>query len=499
MRSPLNRLALSCLLVFFALESGADSRAEEFTFHHENVLGTSAEFRIQCNTLETAVRAEKRLLEEIDRLRGVYSTYESDSDIRRWLAGENGDRVSSELFDLLAACDRYEKLTGGAFNPRVSVASGIWSNAVKGGKPPVERLLREAAALCARPVWNLEESTRTASILPGAKRTLAVDAIAKGRMIDQAADSALQVHGVDGVVVNIGGDIRAAGVASVRVWIRSPHEQTTAIASIEVRKQAIATSGGYERFFEIQGQRYSHIIDPRTARPAGHSTSVSVIAPTAAAADAVATALNVMKIEDALQWCEFRDEYDCLIVDSRGKQYRSDGWPTEEKLDEAVRLVSTGVDQWARDAKLTVSFEINRQITTRYRRPYVAIWVEDSDGFPVRTLVLWLQEGRGARWHRDLRRWYKQDRVRQLVDGSKLIGTVSAATRPPGRYKATWDGKDDQGKPVAKGEYTLYIEAAREHGTYQLIRQSLTLGTKALEGNLKGNEEIKSAHFVYQP
>jgi len=70
----------------------------------------------------------------------------------------------------------------------------------------------------------------------------------------------------------------------------------------------------------------------------------------------------------------------------------------------------------------------------------VAVWVEDADGFPVRTLVLWLQEGRGARWHRDLTRWYKQDQVRRLVDGTKLIGTVSAATRPPGKYKAVWDG-----------------------------------------------------------
>jgi hypothetical protein len=299
-------------------------------------------------------------------------------------------------------------------------------------------------------------------------------------------------------VINIGGDIRVAGDAAVRVWIRSP-QQTTAIATVELREQAIATSGGYERFFEINGQRFSHIIDPRTARPTGHSTSVSVIAPTATAADAVATALNVMTIEDALQWCESHDAYECLIVDSLGKQYRSDGWPTNMKLDQPVRLVSTGVEQWTPGSKLTVSFEINRQSTTRYRRPYVAVWVEDSDGFPVRTLVLWLQEGRGARWHRDLKRWYKQDRVRQLVDGSKLIGTVSAATRLPGRYKAVWDGKDDQGKLVAKGEYTLYIEAAREHGTYQLIRQSLTLGTKALEGNLKGNEEIKSARFVYQP
>ena len=84
-------------------------------------------------------------------------------------------------------------------------------------------------------------------------------------------------------------------------------------------------------FFEINGQRFSHIIDPRTARAAGHSISVSVIAPTATAADAVATALNVMTIEDALQWCESHDEYDCLIVDSLGKQYRSDGWPTKKK------------------------------------------------------------------------------------------------------------------------------------------------------------------------
>ena len=488
-----------CFLILLALASGADSRAEEFTFHHENVLGTSAEFRIQCNTLDTALQAEKRLLQEIDRLQGIYSTYESESEIRRWLTGETGTRVSADLFDLLTLCDRYEQLTERAFNPRISVACAIWSKAVKEGKPPTEKLLRQAASSCARPVWNLEESTRTASILPGANRTVTVDAIAKGRMIDQAADSALHVDGVDGVVVNIGGDIRAAGDAAVRVWIRSPQEQTTAIATVELRKQAIATSGGYERFFEINGQRFSHIIDPRTAWPAGHSISVSVIAPTATAADAVATALNVMTIEDALLWCESHDEYDCLIVDSMGKQYRSAGWPTEKKVDESIRLVSTGVQQWAPDAKLTVSFEINRQSTTRYRRPYVAVWVEDADGFPVRTLVLWLQEGRGARWHRDLKRWYKQDRVRQLVDGSDLIGTVSAATRPPGMYKVVWDGKDDLGKPVAKGKYTLYIEAAREHGTYQLIRQSLTLGTKAQEGSLKGNEEIKSARFVYQP
>ena len=183
----MSRLALFCLLMFLALESGVESRAEEFKFHHENVLGTSAEFHVHCDSLDTAVKAEEMLLQEIDRLRSIYSTYESDSEICRWLAGELDARVSSDLFDLLASCDRYEKLTEGAFNPRVSVACAIWSNAAKEGIPPTEKLLRQTAASCARPVWTLDDSTRTACIQPGANRTVTVDAVAKGRVIDQAA------------------------------------------------------------------------------------------------------------------------------------------------------------------------------------------------------------------------------------------------------------------------------------------------------------------------
>ena len=81
----------------------------------------------------------------------------------------------------------------------------------------------------------------------------------------------------------------------------------------------------------------------------------------------------------------------------------------------------------------------------------------------------------------------------EAVDPTDLVATVARPTREPGKYDVIWDGKDDQGKPVARGEYTLSIEAAREHGTYQIIRQAIQLNDKSFAKELKGNIEIKAA------
>jgi thiamine biosynthesis lipoprotein len=477
----------------------AHIHAEEFTFHHENVLGTSAELRIHADSRSIADAAEEQVLAQIDRYARVLSTYDPNSEVTRWIAGDLGTKVSSELYDLLVLCEHFEKQTDGAFNPRVGAASALWKRAAVAGKLPDDNELRIAAQRGTRPAWRLDAETRSALILESGTRSLTFDAIAKGYIIDQVSDSALKLPGVGGVVINIGGDLRVAGTVSQRITVSSPTDESKSIAVIDLGEKAIATSGGYHRFFEVDGRRYSHIIDPRTGRPVNESTSVSVIADTAAAADAAATALSVMTVEQALNWCNAREGFDCLILDSAGKLHRSRDWPNDKTLAAGARLTSVNPEEWPRGAKLTVSYEINNPSTTRYRQPYVAVWVEDADGFPVRTLVLWLQEGRGARWHRDLTRWYKQDQVRQLVDGTKLIGTVSAATRPPGKYKAVWDGKDDQGNLVTQGKYTLHIEAAREHGTHQLASATITIGLQPQRGSLEGNTEIKSVQFEYVP
>ena len=155
--------------------------------------------------------------------------------------------------------------------------------------------------------------------------------------------------------------------------------------------------------------------------------------------------------------------------------------------------------KWDDHFELAVDLEIAPQQGFRWHRPYVAVWVEDSAGKPVRTLSAWLNtEGRGPRYIRELRRWFSMERDQQDTGGPDLIATVSSATRNAGQYSVTWNGRDDRGNVVEQGTYRVFIEAAREHGSYQLMQQDLTLTTKPVAADLPGNEEIGRARVEYR-
>ncbi len=150
--------------------------------------------------------------------------------------------------------------------------------------------------------------------------------------------------------------------------------------------------------------------------------------------------------------------------------------------------------KWDPRMELAVDVTVATIEGTRVRRPYVAIWVEDAAGKPVRTLSLWVQKERpGPRWFPDLRRWWRAE-----DDHDKLLETVSSATRGPGKYSLAWDGKDDAGKPVDQGKYTLVIEAAREHGTHATMKKALDVGAKPFKDKIEGNVEIEGATVEYR-
>lgn len=154
---------------------------------------------------------------------------------------------------------------------------------------------------------------------------------------------------------------------------------------------------------------------------------------------------------------------------------------------------------WDDHFELAVDLEINQPEGYRSHRPYVAVWVEDPAGKPVRTLTLWVNtRGRGERYIRELRRWFRAEQAREGAGGSDIVSTVSSATRLPGKYSLLWDGRDDAGKPVSQGAYTLYIEAAREHGTYQLMSQEINVASRPFTATLGGNEEIRGARVAYR-
>ncbi len=123
------------------------------------------------------------------------------------------------------------------------------------------------------------------------------------------------------------------------------------------------------------------------------------------------------------------------------------------------------------------------------------MWIEDKDHLPVRALALWYKK---PRWLPDLRAWSRANRLHAMPENTGLSGSVSGATRPAGKYMLRWDGKDNQGKLVNPGKYTVYIEAAREHGTNQLMRQEIDFNGAPKQFNLPGNIEIASASLDYR-
>lgn len=149
------------------------------------------------------------------------------------------------------------------------------------------------------------------------------------------------------------------------------------------------------------------------------------------------------------------------------------------------------------DAKMEVAVDVTIATIegTRVHRPYVAVYIEDKDGKVLRTLSLWVQtERRGPRWIPDLRRWW----AGTGEEHDKLVTSTSSATRSAGKYTLVWDGKDDAGKYVDQGKFTVCVEAAREHGTYGLMKKEIEIGKKTFSSKVEGNTEIASANIEYR-
>lgn len=496
---------LGCLALFFlaaASSLGDEPKSNQYTFQYDQLLGTTAELRFTCSSSEIAEAAERTALAEIERLAKALSNYDEQSEFSRWSkSGLGSQKVSDDLYAALAAAEDWRKKSGGAFSPSAESVCQLWKSAAKRGKAPTAQAKREAVALAMKPAYELGAEKNHINRISPAPLTL--NALGEGLIADAVAKVIADAHPqVTGLLVNLGGDIHISGDQAQTVAITNPAKDADndpSLCRVLLQNQSIVTSGSYRRGVKIEGNWYSHIIDPRTGEPTNHVRSATVIAPQTIDADVLATILCVMPVEQGLQFIEGRSDTACLIVDAKGKLHRSIGWSQYEIAKDREVFVSTPLADDAKNMELAIELEINKPSASRgYRKPYVAVWLEDKDHIPVRTLAVWTQSGKGTRWLPDLKKWYKSDELRKLADGTEVIDTVSSATKAPGKYKLTWNGLDDAGKPVKPGKYTFYIEAAREHGTYQIMRFEHDFDGKAFKEELKGNEEIKGATLDYR-
>jgi thiamine biosynthesis lipoprotein ApbE len=467
----------------------------------ENMLGTSLELKFAVVSDNEAARAEAAALAEIERLNHILSGYERESEFNRWLSSSGQPApVSPELFEALSLFDQWRARTSGALDPAAQVVSELWRRAAAEHRTPSADELQAAVATVAQPHYRLDAAARTATRLDNAP--LILNSFIKSYIVNRAADAAMRAARLDGLVINIGGDLVVRGSLAEDVRVADPKadaENDEPLARLLIRNRAVATSGNYRRGVEINGRWYSHIVDPRTALPVDHIISATVVAPQAADAGALATAFCVLTPEESLLLAASLPEVECLLITKNGERVESKGWhaleaPPAPHVGPIAAPTAEAPQAWDQSFELIINLELAR-IEGRYRRPYVAVWIEDKDRFPVRKLALWYQK---PRWLPELKAWSRANRLRAMTGNTDLTGSVSGATRPAGKYTLKWDGKDSQGNLVKSGKYTVFMEAAREHGTYQLMRQEIDFNGEPKQFNLPGNVEIVSASLDYR-
>lgn len=492
-----NLIALLCFSTLFV--NAYAKTARTYVFYHENILGTSMAIKVVSSSPTEATKAEAAVLAEIKRETKFLSTYDPQSEVSQWLrTSQQSVKISPELFSVLSLFDQWRVRTNGALDASAEIVCRLWKATAKENRVPTAAEISTALAAVQKTHWQLDAASQTATHLSDAP--LILNSFVKSYIIKRATEAARKAAHVQAVVINIGGDLVVSGDLTEAVDIADPlsdAENSDAIAQLLIRNKAVATSGNYRRGVHIGNRWYSHIVDPRTGQPVDHVISATVVAPNATDAGALATTFSVLTPQESLALVATLPEVECLLLTKDGQRFTSAGWHALEapaKLPE-VNIAAPAVQAWDMSFELAISFELANINSGGYRRPYVAVWVEDADRFPVRTLALWYQK---PRWLPDLRAWSRGDRMRAMAEGTDLTRSVSSATRSAGKYTLKWDGKDNQGKLVKPGKYTVFIEAAREHGTYQLMRQIMDFRGTPQQASLPGNAEIASALLNYR-
>jgi FAD:protein FMN transferase len=265
---------------------------------------------------------------EIRRLEELLSTWISTSELSRVnaAAGVKPVHVSTETLTVVQRAMQAAEMTDGGFNIAIGPAVEAW-NVNDGQRIPTES---ELDAL--RPLVDLQavhvDVREQMIFLEKAGMRIDVGGIGKGYAADQAVDALRRAGAIAGVVA-LSGDIktfgRLPGERKFPVGIQHPRKQREVLAVIDLENEAISTAGDYERFFERDGVRYHHILDPKTLLPARNCQSVTVIAKEGVWADGLDTGIFVMGPERGMALVEQLPDVEAIIIDQGGRMLVSSG------------------------------------------------------------------------------------------------------------------------------------------------------------------------------
>jgi len=273
-------------------------------------------------TDEAHVPAAREALDEADRLEAALSVFRETSELSRVnrTAAEMPAPVDADLFALLALCRDLHGRTAGAFDITSTPLSRCWGFLRREGRLPSNEAIEAARALVGTSAVLLDDASRTVRFQrPGMELNLG--SIGKGYALDRMA-SLMRARGVSHALVSAGGSSAVALGGRGAGWtvdIRSRQVASGKLARLRLRDGGLATSGAGEQFFEVDGKRYGHVIDPRTGWPAAGVLSVSVVTAEGAVSDALSTAFLVGGLEVARRYCASHPQTLALVTPDDGR------------------------------------------------------------------------------------------------------------------------------------------------------------------------------------
>ena len=305
------------------LDSKESSRSEFLmdTFVSIRAVGLNPEQAIQA------------AFDEMHEIESLMSRHIPDSDVSRINQAAGGDpvRVNDETFHVVEEAIRWADLTQGAFDITIGPLMDVWGFGGENPTVPTVEEIEQARALVGWDLVELDSENRTVR-LPMQGMSIDLGGIAKGYAALKGAQ-ALSECGISHALIDAGGNIVTIGSRPDgepwQIGIRDPRGESmndTVGPTLSVANHAVATSGDYERFFEHDGKRYHHILDPKIGMPVEMVRSVTVLAEDALCADMLSTAVFVLGPDEGIKFVETLEGISAMIVDSAGNTIFSTGF-----------------------------------------------------------------------------------------------------------------------------------------------------------------------------
>jgi FAD:protein FMN transferase len=323
MNLSIYRSALAVLASFCVIGSAHAEWVKRVT---DGIMGTRITVELWSEDQDKAESAIDAVLDEMRHIDESMSTYKPTSEVSQVNdhAAEGPMHISKELFDLLVTANQYSELTEGAFD--ITYASvGYMYDFRKHVRPSEAQIDKALPAVNYRHVL-LDPKNQTVRFTQKGVR-IDLGGIAKGYSVDCAID-VLKARGFTRAYVSAGGDSRIIGDRDGRPWIvgiRHPDDPNKIVTRLPLVDTAMSTSGDYYRFFDENGVRYHHIIDPHTGHSASRVRSATILGPTATETDGLSKTAFVLGAEKTLELINRMPKFDAIFITPDGRVLYSHG------------------------------------------------------------------------------------------------------------------------------------------------------------------------------